>query len=116
MKVRFAGFKNLTQGILFCFLIIAIVLFIAWFIISIIGNVIGNSEVKAPDIEKARYAFYLKATNKIVYTDYYETDGDSKYILHGYYEYNENKYKWHDKDLVLDEYYWGTIKVIERSE
>lgn len=116
MNVRFAGFKNFSQGLMFLFVIFLIILVGTWVIISIIGNVVGMNNDKTPSIDKARYAFYLKATNEIVYTDAYENDGDGKYLLHGYYEYIDGKYKRHDNELPLDEYYWGTIKVVDRME
>lgn len=113
---RFVGFKNLSAGVMYWFIIVALVVFVAWMILGVLGNCtnIGSDEVKLPDIDDAGYEFYIKANGRMIFTDEYMIISDGIYILNGYYELMDNKYKWHDSDLELDEYYFGEIQVTKR--
>jgi hypothetical protein len=119
---RFESFKNISQGIFYWIIITVICLLAVWIIISGIGNIVLNNQAKAaqpPAIEKARYAFFINATNESIFTSHYEIKSHSNnpvYILHGYYEIKNKKYYWHDSDLTLDEFYFGKILLVDRTE
>ena len=114
---RFAGFKNFTQGLLFIALIILGVLFATFIIISIIGNIqlgCSNKEIKAPDIDKAKFRVDVKATRKTYYTNHYELINGNVYQLHGYYEPRNGKYIYNPSNILINPYFWGGVKVTER--
>jgi hypothetical protein len=125
---RFEGFKNISQGIFYWLVIVAVGLVVTWLVISGIGNAVLNHQAdaaKVPDIEKARYGFFISATNESVFTNSYEVsyhktplgqfDTVKKvYILHGYFEFNKKKYTWNKADISLDEFYFGKILVVDR--
>jgi len=112
---RFAGFKNLTQGILFILLIIVVVIFFAWLILSGVGNCMNPDEVKSPSIEDAQYRVFIRASNEVVFTHDYDEPEEGIYILNGYYEYKDGKYKHHESLLTLNEYYYGPIEISKRQ-
>lgn len=117
MSTRFAGFKNFTQGMLFIAIIIIGVVFAAFLIISIIGNIqLGcqNKEIKAPDIDKAKFQVYIKATRKMYYTDHYELLNGEIYQLHGYYEPRNGKYVYNPGNILIHPHYWGKVEITKR--
>ena len=117
MSSRFAGFRDFSTGVIIWVAIIFIILAVVWFILSFIANCTNFGEPTVPDIEKAEYEFTIRANGRILYTNSYEvsTNGDcDKFTLYGYYEFQDNKFKWNDKDLILDEYYYGSIDVSKR--
>lgn len=86
-----------------------------WFCLSILGNtLLSDSTPEYPDVEKARYQFLIKNTGEYVFTDDYNEITKGSYLLHGYYELKDGKYRWHDKDAPLDEKYFGPIRVKKR--
>lgn len=95
-------------------LLIILILGVSFLGLSIFGNVIGSDDTpKLPDADKARYQFLIKNTGEYIFTDDYSTDGGI-YVLHGYYELKDGKYRWHDKDLSLNPEYFGLIQVRKR--
>lgn len=113
---RFAGFKNLMTGMFFCVAIIVGILFVIWIILSIIGNCAINEAGYIPDIDDAKYEIRISATGESLFAKEYDNPSDGIYILHGYYEYKDDKFRWHKSDLKLDEFYYGKIEIIQRFE
>lgn len=114
---RFVGFKNFTQGMLFIAIIIIGIVFVGFIIISIVGNIqlgCSSKEIKPPDIEKAQYQVYVKATRKIYYTNRYEVINGKIHILHGYYEPRNGKYIYNPSDIMLNAYYFGDVIINKR--
>lgn len=104
--------KEVSKIILLWAAIVLIILFIAWIGLSFYGNCAGNIDLSGiPDIDKAQYQFLIMATGEIIYTDSYDNPKEGKYIIHGWYELVDKKYRWHEDDLTLDVYYFGEIRV-----
>jgi hypothetical protein len=74
---------------------------------------LGDNSPKMPSLEKARYTVTVRSIGETYLTNKYTRLSDTQVILHGYWEIKDNKYRYHDIDLPLDEYYFGDI-VIER--
>ena len=116
MSSRFAGFRDLSAGILFWVFIIVVIGIFVWLVFSFIGNCTNFGIPTAPDIDKAKYQVFIKANGRMLYTDEYSISKPGIYTLSGYYEFQDNKFKWHDDDLNLDEYYYGPIEITKRIE
>jgi hypothetical protein len=101
-------------------LIIAIAAGITWFSVSIYANAKENDIIsdipKYPKIEKAQYEVVFKATNNILLTNEYEHPQDNIYIINGYWEIKDGKYRYNDAILPLDETYFGNIDVRRRTQ
>ena len=95
-------------------LIIAIVIGVFWFGLSIWGNIANNDGPDPPDENKAAYLVVLKATGQQIYTDQVSDSGNGIYELNGYYELIKNKWVYNDTILPLDKYYFGDITVRRR--
>lgn len=91
-----------------------------WFFISIYANIAENDDSAGladfPDVEDAQYAFSFKATGNIILSNEYEHPSDNLYILHGYWEDRDGKYRYNDGDLILDKNYFGDIVVTRRGK
>ena len=117
MVNRFAGFRNLAQGIFFWAVIIIIIFGVLWLILSGVANCTNFGEPEEPGINKAQYEVFIHANAKTLYTDDLDAVADGKYlsyVLHGYYEYFDDKFEYRDKDLLLEERYFGKISVNKR--
>jgi len=95
--------------------VVLIVLGITWLGISIYANFqeYNFTDIKnEPSIEKAQYEFKIVTTGEIILTEEFDSvksGNRSKYILHGYYKINADKWKYSKSDLILDENYFGKI-------
>lgn len=87
-----------------------------WVGVSIYGNVVEGktTEVRMPEIDKAQYVVTLKATGEKFLTDDWDSSIQGQYIMHGYYELEDNKWRWHEANLLLDEFYFGDIIISRR--
>lgn len=96
--------------------IIALVIGVTWFGISIYGNIKLNSDgmPDPPKETKAEYEVLVSATGQSFFTDEYDTIAEGVYELKGYYEIIDGKWKHRDGDLLLDEYYFGDITINRR--
>lgn len=74
---------------------------------------LGDNHPKMPSIDKARYTVTIRSIGETYLTNKYTKLSDNQYILHGYWEIRDNKYRYRALDLSLDEYYFGDI-LIER--
>lgn len=119
MAVR-QGLKEWLQIVLMVILILAVSLAILWGGLSIYANIVENNDSdilpKYPNISKAQYTVYIKATGNVLLTDNYEHPTDNLYILHGYWEISNNKYKYHEGTITLDSLYFGDIIINRRAE
>ena len=87
---------------------------IGYFALSIIADRAENRiDASVPSVNDAQYQFKFKTMGIVVYTDKYDTTGEGKYILHGFYNLDKRGWKFHKTDLPLDEHYFGDI-IIER--
>lgn len=102
--------------------LILVILFMAffWFSASIyafIADRLGNDEPpKLPDIKEARYEVRIASTGETLATDKFTQLTDNFYILHGYWEVKDGKYRYHEIDLPLDEKLFGEIIIERRRE
>lgn len=116
MNTRFAGFKNLSAGMMYWVVIAVLILLAIWLILSGLGNCtsVGSGEIKLPNVDKAKFQVLITANGRILYTDDYDEQTEDVYVLHGYYELKDNKYRWHEADLKIDVYYYGDIIITKR--
>lgn len=118
MTVRVA-IRDWLAIILLGGLICLVALIVVWGVISIYANIAENDNPyalpKFPDIKKAQFTVYFKATGAVLLTNEYDHPTDNFYILHGYYEMVDNKWRWRDIELPLDEEYFGEITVKRRD-
>lgn len=97
------------------FAIIAIIFSITWIGLSIYANFQETSFTGVKNeisIEKAKYEFKINTTNEILLTQAFDfiISGDRKeYILHGFYRIVDDKWKYTNSDLSLNENYFGKI-------
>jgi len=73
-----------------------------------------NSLPKPPAVSKAAWSVTIRNTGNVIYTNSYDHPTDAVYILHGYYEIKDGKYRQHKNDLTLDELYFGDIIIKKR--
>lgn len=111
------------QGLkVFVLLLLSILLIIAitYGGISLYANIVeNNSQVdlpKFPNINKAKYTFTFKTTGNILLTNEYNNIKPGVYELIGYWESNEKKYIYHDKELLIDESYFGDVIITARTK
>lgn len=107
---------SIILKIIAIFAIITVVTFIfisIWANISEPDNLSGLPDF--PDISKAHYLVYFQATGNILLTDKYDHPKDNIYNLYGYWEIRDNKYRYVDEVLSLDEYYFGDIEITHRK-
>lgn len=69
---------------------------------------------KPPSINQAAWQLTIRNTGNIIYTNSCEHPSDNIFILHGYYEIKDGKYRKHDNDLMLDKKYFGDIILKKR--
>ena len=81
----------------------------AWFLISILGNTLLADN--PPDQPDTKFKFLIINTGEYIFTDDYTEVYRGSYILHGYYELKDNKYRWHEKDLPINDDYFGPVVV-----
>lgn len=84
--------------------------------VTIYANWFDNSgkPPDLPDVEKARYVVYIKANSNVLFTNDYRNDHDGVYVLDGYWELDDNKYKYREIELWLDEAVFGEIEIKRR--
>ena len=96
-------------------LIFAAVVGIAWMGLSLYANFQEYNfiEIKSePSVEKAQYEFRIVTTGEVILSQDFDSvvSGDrQKYILHGYFKVDNDKWKYIKSDLILDENYFGEI-------
>lgn len=91
--------------------------------ISFVGNIMLAKQAQdtgaptPPSISKAQYEFTLKTTGEKLLAKDYDTIKETDpqiYRLNGYYEILDGKWRWVDRNLTLDEYYFGDIQIVKR--
>ena len=114
---------KVTKLILMWALILFVGFVLFWVGTSIYANVTENNIDDGlpdfPSIKKAQYQVTVKATGEVLFTDDYDTALGVKgeaHTLHGYWQVKDNKFRYFDHDLVLDEYYFGNIIITRRTE
>ncbi len=70
-------------------------------------------EYKVPSIEEAKYEFTIRNTGNVLFSGIYSTRG-AEFTLTGYWELVDDKYKYRDSQLKLDQKIFGTITVRRR--
>lgn len=119
--------SEVTKLILMWMVIIAFGIIVFWLGTSAYANFTENKVDTGlpdfPNIKKAQYLVTFKATGNVILTNDYVTETrdvnneyDDLHVLNGYYEIKGNKYKFRDTVLLLDELYFGDIKIQRRSE
>lgn len=112
-------FKRIVQ----IFLIIVMMGFLAYGGMCVYANFFARPEgsVDLPDVNKARYIFTIETTGRPILTNNYEVGNilrkgelEPVYIIHGYYELIDDKFKYRNIDLRLDEATFGKITVEKR--
>lgn len=113
--------NNLTSLLLKLTVIIAIVLAVLYFGVSIWGNIAlsraaaGPGDV--PNLSDAPYRVSVRNTGQTLlaknYVSIKSTDPEKWDIIH-YYTLVDNKWMLVESTLSLDEYYWGPIKIERR--
>lgn len=71
---------------------------------------------KMPEIDKAGYTIYMKATRQTILTDDWQEGRPGIYLIKGYWEVIEDEYKYRDSNLTLNEEYFGEIIIRKRAE
>lgn len=103
----------MLNSILKVILIVLLLGLIAYGGITCYGNFFAGKFGGPPDSEKAAYAVTIKGTGNTFLTDDYEIKGQV-HILHGYWEYDKDKYRYREHDLPLDEAIFGEIEARKR--
>lgn len=67
-------------------------------------------EYKLPE---ATFEIRIRNTGNVLYTDIYDTQGSS-IILRGYWEVIDEKYKFRDREIILDKKIFGEIIIRRR--
>lgn len=105
------------------FLIIALAsVFIIYLGISVYGNIVLNRAESSgglpvyPSISKAQYEITLTTTGQKLLAKEYEQPSEGVYVLDGYYSVNDGKWRWTDRTLSLDTFYFGEINIQRRSK
>ena len=113
--------KEWLKLILLGLLIFVAIFGILWIGLSIYANFTENRAgniPKAPSISKAQYEFRIKTTGDVLLShdfDFNESQGYDIYTLHGFYRIVDDKWKFQDTDLSLNEKYWGKIDYRRRE-
>ena len=90
--------------------------------ISVYGNwalsrVVADGELPAyPSVSKAQYEVTITTTGATLLVKEYDSPSDGVYELDGYYLIENDKWVWTDKQLSLDEYYFGEIDIERRMK
>lgn len=100
-------------------IIIALIGVIGWGGLCVYANTRGFDEgqdfkPRLPAAEQAAFVVTFKNRTALL-TDNYDKTGESRYILHGYWELVKDKYVYRDIDLPLDERTFGKITVRKRN-
>ena len=99
-------------------ILVVVILAIMWGGMSIYANVTEKDSgvfPKLPDVKKAQHMVVLKTTGELLLTDDYDILGDGEYVLHGFFSVVDGKWEWHDKDILLNEKYFGEITIKRRG-
>jgi len=113
--------KEWMKLVLMGLLIFVSILGILWMGLSIFANITENNLTKtpeAPSISKAQYEFKINTTGEVLLSQDFDSDASQGYdifTLHGFYRIVDNKWKFQDKDLSLNEKYWGKIDFRRRE-
>lgn len=73
----------------------------------------ANAPINPPDVSKAQYEVYVKANNRVLFSNDVEQSG-TIITLDGYYALVGDKFRYSKLPLTLDEKYFGDIEVIKR--
>lgn len=97
-------------------IIVVVVIGSIWVGLSIWGNIAEaqSGAPDMPDISKAEYIITLTATGQRFLTDSWESPAEGQYLINGYYELDGSKWRWRETDLLLNEFYFGDIKISRR--
>lgn len=104
-------------------ILVGLVLFVAYFGITVYGNFFMSSAppgtIEMPEVNKAKYTFYIKNTGNILLTSEYEQFGDKAgertFTLHGFWEASGQEFRYKERDLTITEQTFGVIQVKQRS-
>ncbi len=108
---------SILKKILLVLVTLIILSGIIWVGLSIYVNFFRQPEGALPDMpdsSKAAYIVLIKNTGNLLLTDEYKKQGDI-YILQGYWELVEGKWRFRKTELKLNEGIFGKIE-IERRE
>ncbi len=109
-------FAKLALKIVILIILLAALMWVGTCAYANIVERLGNNSPKMPEIDKARYTVIVRSIGETYLTNKYTKLSDTQYILHGYWEVKNKKYRFHAIDLLLDEYYFGDILVERRVQ
>ena len=106
----------MLKGIIKVLMIFILVGFLVYGGMCVYANFFAGApgEVDLPSENKAQYIVTIEANGRQLFTDEYEQQG-AVYILHGYYELVDEKYRYRDRDLRLDTSRFGNIQITSRG-
>ena len=91
-------------------------------IVQIVSCTTGPNSVidhtNRPDENEATYSIFIENTGRLLYTDNLETYGSTPgsriFVLNGFWDYQVDKFIYHETKLTLDESIFGIVSVIKR--
>ena len=108
-------FLFILKGLIIIFIVVSL----TWGGACVYRNFISSPAIGIPKPEEAAFIFLIKNTGGVVLSNSYRIKGDGIkgsriFILDGYWEVSDEKFRFHDGTLTLDEDIFGEIKVGER--
>ena len=104
---------------LICLILLGILYFGACVYDNFFGKHTLAGAVEMPDAIEAAYSLTIKNTGGLIFTSKYEEFGEKPgeriYVLHGYWELIGQEFRYHERDLIMNEQIFGEIILKRRS-
>jgi hypothetical protein len=110
---------RIVKGIILIVVLLAIVGVAGYVALSFISSCMGPSNMPdIPEADEAAYSVTIENTGKLIMTDDYEVMGSEVgsrvFILHGYWEFMGQDFKYKEGDIIMDEAVFGKITLRRR--
>lgn len=119
IRDKLGTIRDFQSVVLLTALIVLVTLGILFMGLSIWANVAENSDItglpRMPAASKAQYTIELRTTGDVLLTNDYDVAESPNnpdmllYTLNGFYRVENDKWKYDESDIPLDEYYFGEI-------